>query len=332
MQYAEEVFLRTLIPEKYVIFERYILKCGRWILIMPLVDLLREKWQHRRAERTRGEESRRKVIRELRESREAEIRAKAEQLWKENGSLEGKKAFYRRKVEESYIGYWFKWVLWDFLPFRVIWERICPPIDEKGKRVASSFILWVLGIHFAALGLASSRHEARKDLLETRLNIFVAQLATDARLEALRGAVILQQSRIPIKPKIWPPLSVYLSLFGSEKPDPEIINSVKRLIETRKRNLSEAYLREAILFRANLWGANLREAYLREADLREAYLERAYLGGARNLAPKQIKLACDWETAIYKGNESENTKYIEELKKDKPSDPKEPPDCSTWNN
>ena len=97
-------------------------------------------------------------------------------------------------------------------------------------------------------------------------------------------------------------------------------------------NLRRANLEGSNLRRANLEGSNLRRANLSDADLEGSNLGRAYLRGANlrranlifaeNLTPKQIKLACDWEKAIYKENESENTKYIEELKKDKSSDPK----------
>ncbi len=71
------------------------------------------------------------------------------------------------------------------------------------------------------------------------------------------------------------------------------------------------------------------------------------LNGVENLTPEQIKSACFWEEAIYKGEwdweektktwrakneqvKQANTKYIEGLKKDKSSDPEEPPDCSLW--
>ncbi len=131
-------------------------------------------------------------------------------------------------------------------------------------------------------------------------------------------------------------------------------------------NLRGANLGEANLWGANLGGANLGEAKLGGANLGEAKLEganleganlggakleRANLGGAnlwganlmqaRNLTPKQIKSTCFWESAIYKGEwnsekrtfvatEPDNTNFIEELKKDKSSDPKELVDCSFW--
>ena len=111
-------------------------------------------------------------------------------------------------------------------------------------------------------------------------------------------------------------------------------------------NLKKVKLRGSVLEVTNLGGANLEEAdlekaYVKNADLRGANLQQAYLEEATNLAPKQIKSACFWEQAIYKGEwdeekeiyvaiEPDNTNYIKDLKKDKSSDPKETVDCSRW--
>ena len=110
-----------------------------------------------------------------------------------------------------------------------------------------------------------------------------------------------------------------------------------------KANLQRAFLRwanlqEANLQKANLGSANLQEAYLLKANLRETKLVEV-----KNLTFTQIKLACNWEEAIYKGEYSEeqedfiaiepdNIDFIEQLKKDKSSDPEEPVDCSLWGN
>ena len=135
------------------------------------------------------------------------------------------------------------------------------------------------------------------------------------------------------------------------------------LIET---NLQQAYLIETNLQQADLSGANLQQANLRRAKLQQAYLietnlQQADLSGANlhkadlsganlykaalyvvgNLTPKQIKSTCFWEKALYEGEwndekktyvvtEPDNTNFIEELKKDKSSDPTKKPDCSFW--
>ena len=108
-------------------------------------------------------------------------------------------------------------------------------------------------------------------------------------------------------------------------------------------NLRRANLIGANLRRANLIGANLRRANLRRANLDGANLRRANLDGVENLSNEQIKSACLWEKATYTDtewnstelnwmlvDEKANQKRIEEIKQDKASDPKNPPDCSKW--
>ncbi len=119
-----------------------------------------------------------------------------------------------------------------------------------------------------------------------------------------------------------------------------------RSAELQEAHLSDAELQGADLRYAKLQGAKLGYAKLQGADLRYAKLQganlqKANLLRAENLTPKQIKSACFWDKAIYKGEwndekeayvaiEPDNTNFIEELKQDKSSDPKEKPDCSYW--
>ncbi len=106
-------------------------------------------------------------------------------------------------------------------------------------------------------------------------------------------------------------------------------------------NLTSANLNNVFLFLANLTSANLTSANLNKADLNGANLRNAYLIDTKNLTPAQIKSACNWDVGFYKGyyddekeewiiDEEANKAYIEELKQDKFSDPKTPPDCSKW--
>ncbi|MDJ0730485.1 MAG: pentapeptide repeat-containing protein [Crocosphaera sp.] len=64
-------------------------------------------------------------------------------------------------------------------------------------------------------------------------------------------------------------------------------------------NLSKAFLRSANLKEANLSKANLTEADLSEANLKETDLNEAYLFKTVLLNNKQIKLAKNWDKAIY---------------------------------
>jgi len=115
-------------------------------------------------------------------------------------------------------------------------------------------------------------------------------------------------------------------------------------------NLQQAFLfkanfQKAFLFKANLQKADLQKAFLFKANLQQAFLGRAnlqqaFLGGAnlqkanlirvKNLTHQQIKSACFWKQAIYKVEDKENKQFIEQLKQDKKSDPKQPIDCSFW--
>ena len=135
-------------------------------------------------------------------------------------------------------------------------------------------------------------------------------------------------------------------------------------------DLQGAYIQGANLERSNLRSADLRSIRLgtppgllkedlwskliqlnffkknqktnfKEVDLLGANLDGAHLIEAKNLTPSQIKSACYWETAIYKGHwndeqkkwvidEEANEQYIDQLKEDKASEPKEPVDCSRW--
>jgi hypothetical protein len=124
-----------------------------------------------------------------------------------------------------------------------------------------------------------------------------------------------------------------------------------------KTNLEETNLQGAFLFKANLSEAKLKGAYLEKAnfaesklgfaDLREANLKGANFRGveligtnlrgarlngtnfveAKDLTPAKIKSACFWEKVIYKSDKNENQKFIEEVRNDSSSNPKEPPEC-----
>ncbi len=93
-----------------------------------------------------------------------------------------------------------------------------------------------------------------------------------------------------------------------------------------RANLSQTYFSRSNFDQSNLYAANLKGAYLIEAQ---------------NLTNAQIKSACNWSQAVYKGiwstsksqwviDETANQQFIQQLKQDKDSDPKTPVDCSEW--
>jgi len=118
-----------------------------------------------------------------------------------------------------------------------------------------------------------------------------------------------------------------------------------------KANLSSVNFQKALLNRvnmknANLTNANLKNAKLYNASLDEVNLVKSNLEGASlyesNFTNSQIKTACNWQTAFYKGKfihglgwqleKEANRKFINQLQKDIASDPAEKVDCSKWKN
>ena len=103
-------------------------------------------------------------------------------------------------------------------------------------------------------------------------------------------------------------------------------------------SLDSADLNYTDLSHANLDSADLNLANLYNANLEQANLYHANLIEVHNLTPAQIKSACYWETAMYRGdfdNEKKiwlvdkklNQQYLEQLKQDRTSNPKHPVNC-----
>ncbi len=107
--------------------------------------------------------------------------------------------------------------------------------------------------------------------------------------------------------------------------------------------LLKSNLVKANLSKDDLSGTNLSRANFQGAILKGANLKGAILSEAKNLTNEQIKLACNWQQAIYTKvhwdnkqtkfiieDEKDNQRIIEQIKNETTSDPKEPPDCSRW--
>ncbi|MDJ0687754.1 MAG: pentapeptide repeat-containing protein [Xenococcaceae cyanobacterium MO_188.B32] len=101
-------------------------------------------------------------------------------------------------------------------------------------------------------------------------------------------------------------------------------------------NLSNANLAEANLYRANLYNANFANTNLKNANLTNANLK-----SAKNLTPTQIKSACNWEKAFFKGrfdneydewiiDKQTNQQFIQQIQQDSDSDPEESVSCRKW--
>ena len=134
------------------------------------------------------------------------------------------------------------WITWDFLSLGLIWQKIFPLKKQNGQSNPSTFFIWILGIHFAAFSIASSRYENRKDSLETRLTILVTQMAIkDSRILTISDISRIQRVTIPRQPSLFF-LSSYRSLFGREVLDPEIVTEIKEIISRERYNLDNVKL------------------------------------------------------------------------------------------
>ncbi|MGB5594072.1 MAG: pentapeptide repeat-containing protein, partial [Crocosphaera sp.] len=132
-----------------------------------------------------------------------------------------------------------------------------------------------------------------------------------------------------------------LNLDGANLESADLDGAKLESAKLESAKLNNAKLEDANLNNANLKDANLNNANLNNAKLEGANLKDVNLIDTKNLTYAQIKLACYWDQAFYKGyydeekiewiiDEEANKAYIEELKQDKASDPKTPPDCSKW--
>lgn len=103
-------------------------------------------------------------------------------------------------------------------------------------------------------------------------------------------------------------------------------------------NLSETNLSRTNLTRTNFRYADLSDALFGSANLTDSYFSGANFGQVVNSYRQQIKSACYWQMAIYKVDQNgdfdkrANEKFINDLKQDVASNPKEPLDCGKWKN
>lgn len=114
-------------------------------------------------------------------------------------------------------------------------------------------------------------------------------------------------------------------------------------VDFYRTNFDHANLEDANLEGANLYRTNLGNANLKNTNLVGANLSSAILVDTKNLTPNQIKSACNWEQAFYKGqfdyeysewiiDLQANEQFIRQLQEAGASDPKQPVDCSKWKN
>ena len=208
-------------------------------------------------------------------------------------------------------------------------------VERSGKKQRS---YWFRLINFALiLPLIGTYFGYR----EFRLNNYAKLVRECAGEEFCQGRIHALEELVKGKRTL---KSINLANANLESAKLENANLISAKLENA--NLYRLALISATLISANLYsaylnGAYLNGAYFESATLIDANLESATLIDAKNLTSQQIKSACNWEKAFYKGNfdeeqrrwiidEEANQEYIEKLKADKASDPKNHVDCSRW--
>ena len=192
------------------------------------------------------------------------------------------------ETDDTKEGAFVVWLLWEFIGFRFIWEKIYPPPEDKpeGYRPPATIALWIFGLfslYIAVYGLASRRYENAVAKIENRMSAFITQLAVVENPEVRRTAFgeirAIQKMRCPVYPVLYKPSTIFLSLVDDDKYD-EAVTVLTRTVETYRHNLKGADLENANLEGAGLWVANLEDADLQGVNLKGARLAGANLKGA----------------------------------------------------
>ncbi len=250
-------------------------------------------------------------------------------------------------------------------------EKISPIIEAIGI-IAIPFVIWYLGEKIAA----KSRQQ---EVINSYVNQ-LTQMILDADIEAenkksknLRRIIETNTSLILVNPNLdangkreiinflsklhlitdkdmsdkkGPLISLDtanlegVNLFGFNLEGANLPFANLKGANLKRVNLSGADLGLTNLSRANLSGANLSRAYFEYPNLFGANLSGANLYGVKGLDNRKIKLACNWDKAVYSEadferhrykwipkNEQINQEIIKEIRDNKASDPVNPPIC-----
>ena len=209
---------------------------------------------------------------------------------------------------ENNFGKAFVWLIWDFSGLRFIVGKIFPQ-DESQKKAnpPATITLWVIAVYSAFFGIASGRYENAVDIIESRANAFITQIAVvnpEIRKTAWAEVTEIQQLKCPVKPEILKPSTIISSLIKLQYHE-MTIELLIRTVQRFKDNLQGANLEGANLQGANLEGANLQGAKLWGAKLQEANLRSANLKKARHLTSQQLCFTANLENISLDSNLAE---------------------------
>lgn len=143
-------------------------------------------------------------------------------------------------------------------------RKFYPPKNSGG--FPTGFI-WLIGLHVALFGIAFQRYENRTLQIDNLVNGLTAQLATERRRSALSRIPHIQWQLCPLRPEIFKPKSVYLSLFGDYRQYEEQVDYLKNIIVDHRDLLSSANLGRCDLRGTVFQGGNFENSNLMYSKL-----------------------------------------------------------------
>lgn len=215
---------------------------------------------------------------------------------------------------------------WTIMEILTAFVRENAPLNQENQKNEKSLII-LLNIHnnyeikqnkniptdIQAALTVIARRDSTKEEENQKLKLSNINIAKANLKEAnLQGAYLydanLQEANLR-KANLYNANLMEANLYNANLMEANVLGANLQKANLMETNFKGACLVIAKLHRANLYKANLMEAKLQGANLQGAYLKEAYLQGtdlekadlrgAESLTVDQIKLAKNWEMAIY---------------------------------
>jgi hypothetical protein len=131
-------------------------------------------------------------------------------------------------------------------------------------------LLWLFGIYITMFGIAFQRYESRTFKIDNLVNNVMSQIDTDRRSFVLSRIPNLQWQPCPLKPEIFNPKSVFISLFGDDSQYEEQVEYLKDILVDYRNSLKSLNLGYCDLRGVVFMGGNLEKSTLAYAKLHQA--------------------------------------------------------------
>jgi len=148
-----------------------------------------------------------------------------------------------------------------------IYRKFVPP--RNSETLPTGFI-WLFGLYIALFGIAFNRYESRTVKIDNLIDNITVQLLTERRFYALSRIRDIQWQPCPLKPIIFNPVSVFLSLFGEDRQYEEMADYLKNIVVDHRSNLNSVNLGYCDLRGALFQGGNFEKTILMYSKLDQA--------------------------------------------------------------